>query len=159
MNLKNQLKIVDFKLDNLKKIGLLRSRVRNRKKYYYTNKDFVIYNELKDIILKAMNTDSDLIRKIGKIGDVELLILSGVFVNKESPVDLLVVGDLDKAKFQKLLSESSKMGKDLRFTSMTKKDFLYRVEMKDKFIYDLITDEKSIVAINKLKKELERIRY
>ena len=157
--LDEQINSIRRELDNLKKIGLLRSRVRNRKKYYYTNKDFVIYNELKDIILKAMNTDSDLIRQIGKMGNVELLLLSGVFVGKESPVDLLVVGDLNKDKLQKLLAESSKMGKDLRFTTMNKKDFLYRLEMKDKFIRDLITDDKSIVAINKLKKELERIRY
>ena len=157
--LDEQINSIRRELDNLKKIGLLKSRVKNRKKYYYTNKDFVVYNELKDIILKAMNTDSDLIRKIGKMGDVELLLLSGVFVGKESPVDLLVVGDLNKEKLQKLLAESSKMGKDLRFTTMNKKDFLYRLEMKDKFIRDLIADEKSIVAINKLKKELERIRY
>ena len=157
--LDEQINSIRRELDNLKKIGLLRSRVRNRKKYYYTNKDFVIYNELKDIILKAMNTDSDLIRQIGKMGNVELLLLSGVFVGKESPVDLLVVGDLNKDKLQKLLAESSKMGKDLRFTTMNKKDFLYRLEMKDKFIRDLITDDKYIVAINKLKKELERIRY
>ena len=157
--LDEQINSIRRELDNLKKIGLLKSRVKNRKKYYYSNKDFVIFNELKDIILKAMNTDSDMIRKISKMGDVELLLLSGVFIGKESSVDLLVVGDLNKEKLQKLLSESSKMGKDVRFTTMTKKDFLYRLEMKDKFIHDLITDERSIVAINKLKRELERIRY
>ena len=157
--LDEQINSIRRELDNLKKIGLLRSRVRNRKKYYYSNKDFVIFNELKDIILKAMNTDSDLIRQIGKIGDIDLLILSGVFVGKESAVDILIVGDVNNEKLQKLLTESSKSGKDLRFTNMTKKDFLYRLEMKDKFIRDLISDEKSIVAINKMKKELEKIRY
>ena len=157
--LDEQINSIRRELDNLKKIGLLKSRMRNRKKYYYTNKDFVIFSELKDIILKAMNTDSDLIRKIGKLGDVDLLILSGVFVGKESAVDLLLVGDIDNMKLKKLLEESSKSGKDLRFTNMTKKDFLYRLEMKDKFIRDLISDDKSIVAVNKIKKELEKIRY
>ncbi len=157
--LDEQINSIRRELDNLKKIGLLRSRVRNRKKYYYSNKDFVIFNELKDIILKAMNTDSDLIRHIGKLGEIDLLILSGVFVGKESTVDLLIVGDIDKNKLQGLLAESSKSGKDLRFTNMTKKDFLYRLEMKDKFIRDLISDDKSIVAINKMKKELEKVRY
>ena len=157
--LDEQINSIRRELDNLKKIGLLRSRVRNRKKYYCTNKDFVIYNELKDIILKAMNTDSDLIRKISKAGEVDLLVLSGVFVGKEAAVDLLIVGDLDNEKLKKLLSESSKSGKDLKFANMSKKDLLYRLEMKDKFIRDLIRDEKSIVAINKLKKELEKIRY
>ena len=157
--LDEQINSIRRELDNLKKIGLLKSRARNRKKYYYCNKDFVIYNELKDILLKAMNTDSDLIRNIGKAGDVDLLLLSGIFVGRESPVDLLLVGDIDNIKLQKLLAESSKSGKDLRFTNMTKKDFLYRLEMKDKFIRDLITDARSIVAVNKLKKEVEKIRY
>jgi len=157
--LDEQINSIRRELDNLKKIGLLKSRVKNRKKYYYVNKDFVIFNELKDILLKAMNTDGDLIRQIGKIGEIDLLVLSGVFVGKDSEVDLLIVGDVDKEKLQKLLAESSKSGKDLKFTSMTKKDLLYRLEMKDRFIRNLVLDDKAIVAINKMKKELEKIRY
>lgn len=157
--LDEQINSIRRELDNLKKIGLLKSRSKNRKKYYYTNKDFVIYNELKDIILKAMNNDTDLIRKITKLGEVELLVLNGVFVGKESAIDLLIVGDIDKDRLQSFLSESSKAGKELRFTNMTKKDFIYRIEMKDKFIKDQINDDKSIVAVNKMKKEIERLRY
>ncbi len=156
--LDEQINSIRRELDNLKKIGLLRSRVKNRKKYFFTNKDFIIFNELRDIMMKAMNNDSDLIRKIAKMGEVELLLLSGVFVGKESAVDLLLVGDIDNEELQKLLTESSKMGKDLKFTNMTKRDFLYRLECKDKFIRDLLSDETTIVAINKLKKELEKIR-
>ncbi|MBN2096476.1 winged helix-turn-helix transcriptional regulator [Candidatus Peregrinibacteria bacterium] len=157
--LDEQINSIRRELDNLKKIGLLKSRVRNRKKYYYVNKDFVIFNELKDILLKAMNTDGDLIRQVSKLGEIDLLVLSGVFVGKDSEVDLLIVGDIDKEKLQKLLAESSKSGKDLKFTSMSKKDLLYRLDMKDRFIRNLILDDKAIVAINKMKKELEKIRY
>jgi len=157
--LDEQINSIRRELDNLKKIGLLRSRAKNRKKYYYTNKDFVIFNELRDIILKAMNNDSDLIKNISKMGEVELLLLSGAFVGKEAPVDLLVVGNIDKDKLQHLLSENSKMGKDLKFTSLSTRDFLYRLECKDKFIHDIINDTSTIVAINKLKREMERFRY
>lgn len=158
--LDEQINSIRRELDNLKKIGLLRSRVKNRKKYYYTNKDFIIYSELRDILMKAMNNDSDLIKNISKMGELELLLLNGMFVGEEkAPVDLLVVGDIDKEKLQGLLAESSKMGKDLKFTSLSKRDFLYRLECKDKFIRDLINDGKTIVAINKLKKEMERFRY
>ena len=158
--LDEQINSIRRELDNLKKIGLLRSRVKNRKKYYFTNKDFIIYNELRDILLKAMNNDTDLIKNIGKMGEVELLLLNGMFVGEDkAPVDLLVVGEIDKEKLQALLAESSKMGKDLKFTSLSKRDFLYRMECKDKFIRDLISDGKTIVAVNKLKKEMERFRY
>ena len=157
--LDEQINSIRRELDNLKKIGLLRSRVKNRKKYYYTNKEFVIFNELRDIILKAMNNDSDLIKNISKMGEVELLLLSGAFVGKDAPVDLLVVGNIDKDKLQQLLSENSKMGKDLKFTTLSTRDFLYRLECKDKFIRDIINDSSTIVAINKLKREMERFRY
>ena len=47
------------------------------------------------------------------------------------------------------------MGKDLKFTNLSTRDFLYRLECKDKFIRDIINDNKTIVAINKLKREME----
>ena len=40
--LDEQINSIRRELDNLKKIGLLKSKVRNRKKYYYVNKDFII---------------------------------------------------------------------------------------------------------------------
>ena len=155
--LDEQINSIRRELSNLKKIGLLRSRVKNRKKYYYVNKDFIILNELKDIILKAMNTDSDLIKKIAKM-DVDLLLLAGEFVGEESSVDLLVVGNVDKKVLQNLLSKDTKISKDLKFTSMTKRDFLYRLECKDKFVKDLLVNKKTTVAINKIKKEIEKYR-
>ncbi|QQR83164.1 hypothetical protein IPJ72_05155 [Candidatus Peregrinibacteria bacterium] len=94
--LDEQINSIRRELDNLKKIGLLKSRMRNRKKYFYVNTEYVIFDELKNILLKAMSGEQDLIKKIAKMGEVDLLILNGVFAGKESAVDLLVVGELDK---------------------------------------------------------------
>ncbi|MBI5421740.1 hypothetical protein HZA44_01250 [Candidatus Peregrinibacteria bacterium] len=156
--LDEQINSIRRELDNLRKIGLLKTRTRNRKKYFYTNKEFAIFNELRDMFLKASNNDSELIRQITRLGEVDLLILTGVFVGKEAAVDLLAVGELDSEKLRKVLSENPKDGKEIRFTAMNKRDFLYRLECKDKFIHDLVTDDKVIVAVNKLKKELEKER-
>jgi hypothetical protein len=154
--LDEQINSIRRELDNLKKIGLLRSKVRNRKKYYYVNKDFIIFNELRDILIKASSTDEQMARKITKMGDVELMALSGIFIGRDSPVDLLIVGDVDKNKLQAYLSESSKIDKDVKFTIISKKDFLYRLECKDKFVYDMIRDPKNLMLVNKIKKELEK---
>jgi len=155
--LDEQINSIRRELDNLKKIGLLRSKVRNRKKYYIINQDFSIFNELKNMFLKANNTDDHLVRQISKMGNVELLILNGAFVGKDASVDLLIVGELDKSQLQNLLSHASKPKEDVKFAIITKKDFLYRLECKDKFVHTMITDTSSIIAINKLKKELEKI--
>lgn len=154
--LDEQINSIRRELDNLKKIGLLRSRVRNRKKYYYVNTDFIIFNELRDIFIKADGNDQELVKKLTKMGQVDFLLLSGLFVNKEeSAVDLLIVGDLDKTQLEKYLAKLHKGDRQIKFSLMTQKDFLYRLECNDKFVYDLLRDEKSLVLINKLKKELD----
>lgn len=154
--LDEQINSIRRELDNLKRIGLLKSKTRNRKKYYYLSKDFAIFNELRDIFLKCSGTDDQMVRKITRMGDVELLVLSGQFVGRDMPVDLLLVGDVDKHKLHEYLTESSKGKKDVKFTAISKKDFLYRLECKDKFVFDMITDSRNIIPVNKLKKEIEK---
>lgn len=158
--LDEQINSIRRELDNLKKIGLLKSRVRNRKKYYYVNKNFLIYSELRDIFIKASSNDEQMGRTIAKMGEVDLLLLSGKFVNRASNVDLLIVGEVDKKKLQKYLDEltsNSKDKKDIKFTIISKKDFLYRLECNDKFVKEILSTEGNILLINKLKKELEKI--
>jgi len=155
--LDEQINSVRRELDNLKKIGLLKSRVRNRKKYYYVNKDFLIFNELRDIFLKASSNDEQMGRAISKMGEVYFLLLSGQFIGKPASVDLLLVGEVDKKKLQKYLDESMKGKKDIKFTIISKKDFLYRLECNDKFVKEILMAEGNIILINRLKKELEKM--
>ncbi len=152
--LDEQINSIRRELDNLKKIGLLRSKMKNRKKFYHLNQDFPIYHELRGIFMKASNTDDELVQKILELGPVELLVLHGAFIGKESAVDLLVVGDIDKAAFQKVLSSTTKPKPDIHFAILPKKEFLYRLECKDKFVHSLLNDKASIIAVNKMKKDL-----
>lgn len=156
--LDEQINSVRRELDNLKKIGLLRSRVRNRKKYYAVNKNFLIYTELRDIFIKAGSNDEQMGRSISKMGQIDFLLLSGVFVGRDSSVDILVVGEVDKKKLQDYLDKSVKGKKDIKFTIISTKDFLYRIECKDKFVRDILGGDKNMVLINKLKKEMEKLR-
>lgn len=155
--LDEQINSVRRELDNLKKIGLLKSRVRNRKKYFHVNKDFLIFNELRDIFVKAGTNDEQMGRAVSKMGEVHFLLLSGKFVNKVSPVDLLLVGEVDKKKLQKYLDETVRGKKDIRFTIISKKDFLYRLECHDKFVKEILAADGNMVLINKLKKELAKL--
>ena len=154
--LDEQINSIRRELDNLKKVGLLRSKMRNRKKYYVINKDFIIYNELRDIIVKASSTDEQIARKIVKMGDVELMILGGAYIGKDSPVDLLLVGEVDRNRLQEYLASSKINNKEVKFTIISRKDFFYRLECKDRFVYDMIRDPKHLIMVNKLKKELEK---
>jgi len=148
--LDEQINSVRRELDNLKKIGLLQSKMKNRKKYYTVNPNFILLNELRSIVTKAQNSNDDLIKTINKLGKIELLVLSGVFLNKNTDSDLLLVGQIDKDQFEEVLEE--KLDQAIRFALMSKDDFLYRLKCNDKFITSLIDDTENIVAINKLSK-------
>jgi hypothetical protein len=104
------------------------------------------------MVVKASNTNEDLIKEIQKLGRVDLLVLSGVFLDKESESDILLVGEINKTRLAELLD--SRLEQPVRFTAMTKEDFLYRLKCNDRFISKLVDDKANIVAINKLTKYL-----
>lgn len=148
--LNEQINSVRRELDNLKQLGLLKSRSKNRKKYYLIDKNFVFYNELRNIIIKAVNAHENIIKKIQSFGKIEFLIISGQLVNKEAQTDLLIVGSLNRNTLEDFLTNELETKQPIRFSILEREDFLYRVRCKDKFIYDLLNDKENIIGINKL---------
>lgn len=153
--LNEQINSVRRELNNLKKIGFLRARNKNRKKYYKVNTDFLFYEELKSIFQKGSTGADDITKKISKMGKIDLLVLSGIFVGKDQGIDILIVGDVDKAKLSKFIAEDLQSEKELRYSVLSREDFLYRLECKDKFTKDILSDTKNLTLINKLEKILE----
>lgn len=151
--LDEQINSLRRELENLEKIGMLKSSERNRRKFYRVNVHFPIVHELTSIIRKTNDSNKAFLRQVNKLGEVEALILSGSFVGKmEDGVDLFLVGDVSKSDFENFINEYFE-GKKLKYTVMTKDDFLYRIALKDKFINDLFEDKDNIILKNKLKKD------
>ncbi|MBT5016606.1 hypothetical protein HN748_06425 [Candidatus Peregrinibacteria bacterium] len=152
--LDEQINSVRRELDNLKKFGLLRSRMKNRKKYYMINQKFPLITELQGIILKSTDQNAKVVEAILKLGDLELLLLSGFFLKKDSEVDLLIVGEIDKDVLQSFLDKEVPSDRTIRYTALTREDFIYRVKCNDRFIKDLLTDPENMIAHNQLQNAL-----
>lgn len=150
--LDEQINSVRRELDNLKKLGFLKTKAKKRKKFYVVNKDFIFYDELKSIIVKALSSNEMIVKELGKMGDIKLLILSGVFVGKETgSVDMLIVGDLEREKLTNYINNEIKTQRPIKFTIMNESDYKYRVDCKDKFIMELINDEENQIPVDKIK--------
>jgi DNA-binding MarR family transcriptional regulator len=156
--LEEQINSVRRELDNLKKMGLLKTKSRNRKKYYMVNKNFVAFHELKSIIMKAMSDKENIARKIMSFGTLDVIILSGMFVDKDSPIDLLMVGDVERRSLEHYFTNELETKRPVRFSIMAKEEFLYRRKCKDRFLNDIIEDRDNIVALNKLEKSSEEVQ-
>jgi len=152
--LSEQINSVRRELNNLKKVGLLKTKSRNRKKYYYVNQDFALLEEFMGIFAKVSNPQDEIIKAVSKLGKVDFLLFGGQFVGAKGDVDMLVVGDVDKNALKKYLEEELAASK-VKFTVMSRADFLYRLDCKDKFVLDLLNKGEKSIPINNLKKYID----
>lgn len=156
--LDEQINSLRRELSNLEKIGMLKSSERNRRKYYRINPHFPILAELTSIIRKNNDENSAILKNLSKVASsVDILILSGDFINKEnSDTDIFVVGDVKKEAIETFLAENFAK-KELKYTAMSREDFLYRITLKDKFVMKIFADKENIILKNKLKKDTAKL--
>ena len=149
--LDEQINSIRRELDNLKKIGAVRSRVKNRKKFFHINKNFILYSELRSIFVKISANDNNIKKDIENIGEIDLLVLAGQFVNDAtSEIDLLVVGDVVSKKIEDYI-EKDLNKTDVKFSVLTRADFDYRLDVKDVFIMKILKNANNVFLINKIK--------
>lgn len=153
--LHEQINSIRRELSNLKSMGLLRSRFKNRKKYYIVNKHFIFFHELRSIIMKSSSSVDDISKKLQKLGDIDLLVISGVFLDKTAQTDLFIVGEVDKAELEDLITREIDTKRPLKTTIISREDFIYRLKIHDKFLAEMLDDPENIIAVNKLEKYLE----
>jgi DNA-binding transcriptional ArsR family regulator len=152
--LDEQINSLRRELENLERIGMLKSSERNRKKYYRLNPHCPILSELTSIIRKNEKSLAALLTRASKLGGIDIMMLGGQFIGKEADVDVFIVGDVKKDDLAKFLEEEYPEN-DYKFTVMPREDFLYRMTLKDKFVKTLFDEKENIILKNKLKKDTE----
>lgn len=152
--LNEQINSIRRELENLRRIGLVKARHRDRKKYYRVDPEFILFNEFKSIFAKEIQADSPIVSSLKKMPKVQLVLLAGVFVGTESKVDLLVVGDLKKETLEALLLQDP-MLKNVKYSIFPEGDFLYRLSLRDRFISEILNDPRHLLVINSIQKEID----
>lgn len=123
-----------------------------KRKYYLLNPHGTINSELQSLLVKAQIWgEKQLVEAIKKMGAVDYLILTGRFTGvKDSLTDLLVVGNISRGELNHLIRLFEKeFGSEVRYTAMTQKEYLYRRDVADKFLSDLL-EKPHVVAVDKI---------
>ncbi len=154
--LDEQINSLRRELENLETIGMLKSREKNRKKYYRINPHFPLLHEFTSIIRKSNDAFQGVLKKLNKLGDIELCILTGQFIGADTTVDVFVVGSPAAEELQKFVDAEFE-DKQLKVGIMSKEDFLYRITLKDKFVATLFSNTDNLILKNKLKKDTEAL--
>ena len=139
-------------LANLTRFGLLKSKSQLRKRFYYMDQSFFLYEEIKSLFIKSkVFLENDLTNALKQIGDIKLLLFSGAFTGALTPTDLLLVGDaLGTNKLRSVLENFSfTIGQEIKYTLFDVGEYRYRKEINDHFL-NTIESQKHIVLIDKL---------
>ncbi len=125
-------------LKMLESVGFLKKRGQD----YIFDSSFKYTDEFESLLVGADSFDKEVVLDIfKKAGKLKLLIVSGIFIkNKESRVDLLIVGDkISRVKIEEGVRRiEAELGMELSYAVFDTKDFIYRLNMYDKLIRDIL---------------------
>lgn len=149
-----QINSVRRELANLLSIGLISSENTNNRLYYEVNQEYDYYQALSAIfggkrkaVSEKVKATTDESSDLKSVGNIELAFLTGQFTRDDfAEIDMLIVGDINQTKMDKyIVNLEKKEGKEIRYAVMTKKDFDYRMQVKDKFITNALHCKKQIL--------------
>jgi hypothetical protein len=152
-----QINSVRRELANLLSIGIISSENMNNRLYYEVDQKYEFYNPLstifgqpkKESVKKTTDKTpvSPDVENFSSLGNVDLVLYTGQFTHDDSSgIDLLIVGDINQSKLGKFITLlENKENKEIRYTAMPLEEYSYRIQVKDRFIADVIQAKKQIV--------------
>ncbi len=152
--LNEQINSIRRELENLRQVGLVKARHKNRKKYYKVDTEFPLYPDLRSLFVKAVQGESPIVSSLKSLKGVRLILLAGSFSGSDSKVDLLIVGDVSREVLEALLSQDQGL-KSVKYSIFSEADFLYRLSLKDRFVLDILSDTRNVVVLNELQRQIE----
>jgi len=135
------LDIVRKELKLLSSVEFIKKRSSVSSEWYF-NSSFKYVGEFEDLLVRSESLNKQkLLSHFKKVGQVKLLIVSGVFIkNYDSRVDLLIVGDkMKKSKIEEGVRKlEAEIGAELVYAIFNTKEFIYRLNMYDKLVRDIL---------------------
>ncbi len=147
-----QINSVRRELSNLLNIGIIVSDTTNNRLYYEVNQKYEFYAPLKAIFGGGNADEARTVAKGQKdefkaLGNVDLLIYTGQLTRDErAGVDIFIVGNTNANAVQRFVADLERQeGKELRYTAMTRADFQYRSQVRDRFLANVLEAKKQVV--------------
>ncbi len=116
--------------------------IKKRGVNWYYSSIFKYGDEFEDLLVRSdsLNIES-ILDNLKKAGRIKLVIISGFFIkDQNSRVDLLIVGDkIKKGKIEEGIKKiEAEVGIELVYAVFETKEFIYRLNMYDKLVRDIL---------------------
>jgi len=133
--------IVRRELRLLASVNFIKKRSSGSAEWTF-NSFFKYAGEFEELLVRSDSLNKQtILDNFKKVGRVKLIVVSGVFIkNDDSRVDLLIVGDkLKKTRIEKGIRKlEAEIGVELVYAIFETKEFIYRLNMYDKLVRDIL---------------------
>jgi len=125
--------------DTLKDRKIKRTRVKG----WFLNPAFPQLEIFKVLLVGSeIMSQEEIGSRFKKAGRIKLLAVAGIFLQaRDSRLDILIVGDgLKKGTIESIIKDiEAEVGKELVYAAFETKEFMYRFNMYDKLIHDVLS--------------------
>jgi len=141
---------ISRELRNLESIGLLISRKEGNLKYYSSNRDFLLYDELRSIILKTRGAIGALKETLSRTKNIDYAFIYGSIASgtetAKSDIDLMVIGEISLESLLRLVRGPEKiLGREINPSLYGLKEYKRRMKKKDPFIVQVMSEPRMMI--------------
>ena len=152
-----QINAVRRELMNLEHLGILKSYEQNKKKYYAMNRNSLIYEQIRDMFLKAYNIMVPIKEFFKWRKNLDLVTISEAILDFRNEttnniVDIFIIWELDKIEFNNFL-EKTFFWKKVKYAIMSLEDFTNRLEYNDKLVLSILAQKGNVFLRDRLEIE------
>lgn len=133
------------KLTELEAEGLFQSTHSGNQKFYSLNREFPLYQEYRQFVLKTAGLEAQLREALRNIPGISQAYLYGSYASNRmdasSDIDLLVIGDHKVIEAQKAIAAlQKKLDREINLISMSEEEF--RAKANDPFLADIMRNDR-----------------
>lgn len=145
--------MIHKELRRLEADGIFSSKKRGNLTYFYLNKEYPLFEELKSIVFKTIGIQALLKKILEKFKGTEAAFIYGSFAKNEgnasSDIDLFIIGNINEDKLVSALKKLEKtLKREINYSLYTRKDFTEKKRSKNSFIIDLLENPKIFLTGN-----------
>ncbi len=136
----------------LQSIEVIYKSARGKGMRYALNSDFSYLEQLQNLLLNTVARGEEMAKELRSLGPIKFVVLSGVFVGEwDAHLDILLVGERvnDRKLRERIRRLEADLGRELHYTLLSTPDFLYRLNMNDKLVRDVM-DYPHRIVVDKL---------
>jgi len=142
---------IHSELSNLESFGLLSRERKGKQLYFSVKRDFFLYHELQQIVLKTEGVSRILREQLQDLQGISCMFIYGSFAagtaGADSDIDLFIIGTVDEDTIISAVHPVEQtLQREINYTLMSDREYRERQQAQDPFVMNVLKEPRVILA-------------